>query len=41
METPLLSDKNHYPDDEIIFSYIGGKKIIVEILIRIHSRKPS
>ena len=34
METPVLSDKSQYPDDEIIFSYIGKNKSSWESLFR-------
>ena len=41
METPLLSNKDQYPSEEIIFSHLGEAKIWWQsILNHIHSQYP-
>lgn len=41
METPLLSDKNRYPSEDIIFSHIGKTKALWSSLFDwIHSQRP-
>lgn len=41
METPLLSDKNQYPTEEIIFSYIGKtRNLWISFFDYIHSNHP-
>lgn len=41
METPLLSDKNQYPSEDIIFSHIGKTKALWSSFFDwIHSQRP-
>jgi len=41
MEKPILTDKNQYPTEEIIFSHIGKSKIFWESLFEyIHKNHP-
>ena len=41
MEKPLLSDKDQYPDEEIIFSHVGAAKTWWQsIFSHIHSQYP-
>ena len=41
MEQPILSDKNHFPTDDIIFSHIGKSKALWKSFFEyIHSNYP-
>jgi len=41
METPILTDKNQFPTDEIIFSHIGKSKILWNFFFEfIHTNHP-
>jgi hypothetical protein len=41
METPVLSDKNIFPSDEIIYSYIGKSKALwISAFDYIHEKHP-
>jgi hypothetical protein len=41
MERPILTDKNQYPTEEIIFSHIGKSKLFWQSIFEyIHTNHP-
>jgi hypothetical protein len=41
MEQPILSDKNQFPSEEIIFSHIGNAKVLwIALFGYIHAERP-